>query len=136
MPGVLDGLTPSLQSAGFVAGAGPGRRRAATPAAAATLAPGDAIGVALLSGDFALGATGTVTDVDGDRVYAFGHPLYNLGPTAFPMTRADVHAVLPSLVTLEQAGQPRRGRRHRVAGSRHRDRRPARPGAQPRSRST
>jgi hypothetical protein len=63
------------------------------------LAPGDAIGVALLSGDFSLGATGTVTEVDGDRVYAFGHPLYNLGPTAFPMTRADVIAVLPSMVT-------------------------------------
>ena len=56
--------------------------------------------MALLSGDFSLGATGTVTEVDGDRVYAFGHPLYNLGPTAFPMTRADVIAVLPSMVTL------------------------------------
>jgi hypothetical protein len=36
--------------------------------------------------------------VDGDRVYAFGHPLYNLGPTQFPMTRADVQVVLPSLM--------------------------------------
>ena len=54
--------------------------------------------MALLSGDFELGATGTVTHVDGDRVYAFGHPLYNLGPTEFPMTRADVHVVLPSLM--------------------------------------
>ena len=98
VPGVLDGLTPSLQSAGFVAVQGPAAP-AATSAAAATLAPGDAIGVALLSGDFSLGATGTVTEVDGDRVYAFGHPLYNLGPTAFPMTRADVIAVLPSMVT-------------------------------------
>ena len=50
--------------------------------------PGDAVGVGLLTGDFELGATGTVTHVDGDRVYAFGHPLYNLGPTEFPMTRA------------------------------------------------
>jgi SpoIVB peptidase S55 len=63
------------------------------------LRPGDAVGVALMSGDFSLGATGTVTHVDGDKVYAFGHPLYNLGPTDFPMTRADVVAVLPSLVT-------------------------------------
>jgi hypothetical protein len=57
------------------------------------------VGVALLSGDFSIGATGTVTHVDGDKVYAFGHPLYNLGPTSFPMTRADVIAVLPSLVS-------------------------------------
>jgi hypothetical protein len=50
-----------------------------------------------MSGDLELGATGTVTDVDGDRVYAFGHPFYGLGPTAFPMTRARVLTVLPSL---------------------------------------
>ena len=68
-------------------------RRATRP-----LQPGDAVGVALLTGDFELGATGTVTHVDGDRVYAFGHPLYNLGPTQFPMTRAEVQVVLPSLM--------------------------------------
>jgi hypothetical protein len=54
--------------------------------------------VNLLTGDFELGATGTVTHVDGDRVYAFGHPLYNLGPTEFPMTAANVLVVLPSLL--------------------------------------
>lgn len=68
--------------------------RAETPQ---PLRPGDPIGVALMSGDLELGATGTVTEVDGDRVYAFGHPFYGLGPTQFPMTRAYVHAVLPSL---------------------------------------
>jgi len=61
------------------------------------LRPGDPIGVALMSGDLELGATGTVTEVDGNRVYAFGHPFYGLGPTQFPMTRAYVHAILPSL---------------------------------------
>src|SRR5205085_11691067 len=44
-----------------------------------------------------MGGTGTVTHIDEDRVYAFGHPLYNLGPTEFPMTRAYVYTVLPSL---------------------------------------
>ncbi len=63
------------------------------------LRPGDAVGVGLLTGDFELGATGTVTHVDGDKVYAFGHPLYNLGPTQFPMTRAVVQVVLPSLMS-------------------------------------
>ncbi len=66
---------------------------------ATPLRPGDPIGVALMSGDLELGATGTVTDVVGDRVYAFGHPFYSLGPTAFPMTRAYVLAVLPSLMS-------------------------------------
>lgn len=63
------------------------------------LKPGDAIGVMLVTGDLELGGTGTVTHIDGDRVYAFGHPMYNLGPTEFPMTRAYVYAVLPSLMS-------------------------------------
>jgi len=61
------------------------------------LKPGDGIGVMLVSGDLQLGATGTVTHIDGDRVYAFGHPMYNLGPTEYPMTRAYTYTVLPSL---------------------------------------
>lgn len=63
----------------------------------APLRPGDPIGVALMNGDLEVGATGTVTEVDGNRVYAFGHPFYGLGPTQFPMTRAHVITVLPSL---------------------------------------
>src|SRR6476646_2595897 len=63
------------------------------------LKPGDAVGVMLVGGDLMLGGTGTVTHIDGNRVYAFGHPMYNLGPTEFPMTRAYVYTVLPSLVS-------------------------------------
>ena len=63
------------------------------------LREGDAIGVSLIGGDLEMGATGTVTHIDGDRVYAFGHPLYNLGPAEFPMTRAHVYMMLPSLMT-------------------------------------
>lgn len=63
------------------------------------LREGDAIGVSLASGDIDLGATGTITHIDGDHIYAFGHPLYNLGPTEFPLTRAYVHTVLPSMMT-------------------------------------
>ena len=61
------------------------------------LKPGDAVGVTFVTGDLELGATGTVTYIDDDKVYAFGHPMYNLGPTEFPMTRAYVYTVLPSL---------------------------------------
>jgi hypothetical protein len=63
------------------------------------LREGDAIGVSLISGDLEMGATGTITHIDGDQVYAFGHPFYNLGPAEFPMTRAYVYTVLPSLMT-------------------------------------
>ena len=70
---------------------------AAGTAVAAALAPGDAVGVSLIRGDLTFGATGTVTHVDGGRVYAFGHPFFNLGPTEFPLTRARVQTLLPSL---------------------------------------
>jgi hypothetical protein len=63
------------------------------------LRPGDPVGVSLLGGDSEMGATGTVTHIDGDKIYAFGHPFFNFGPTAFPMTRAHVYATLPSLMS-------------------------------------
>ena len=102
-------------------GAGRGGRARTQP-----LRPGDPIGVALVTGDLEFGATGTVTEVDGNRVYAFGHPFYGLGPTQFPMTRAYVHAVLPSLFSSIEDREHRRGHRHGAAGSRDRDRRHAR----------
>ncbi len=101
-PGVIDPVASAFSAQGFVpvmAGSavaalaqGNGRSAAAQP-----LRPGDPVGVALMSGDLEIGATGTVTEVEGNRVYAFGHPFYGLGPTQFPMTRAYVHTLLPSL---------------------------------------
>jgi hypothetical protein len=100
---VLAPLTPALTERGFVpvsASLADGQNLGATATANPhSLRPGDAMGVALLTGDFMLGATGTVTHIDGDRIYGFGHPMYNLGPTQFPLTQADVHVILPSLMT-------------------------------------
>jgi hypothetical protein len=69
------------------------------PASVPVLRPGDPVGMSLIRGDFEMGATGTVTYVDGTRVYAFGHPFLNLGPTSFAMTRSRVYTILPSLDT-------------------------------------
>jgi hypothetical protein len=97
---VLAPLEPAFAARGFVPVAASASDQT-RPVSTATrpLRPGDAMGVALLTGDFVLGATGTITHIDGDRLYGFGHPMYNLGPTEFPLTRADVHVVLPSLMT-------------------------------------
>jgi hypothetical protein len=78
-------------------------RRSNTPQAAATiLRPGDPVGASLLRGDFEMGATGTVTHVDGTRVYAFGHPFLGLGPAEMTMTGARVYTVLPSLISSQK----------------------------------
>jgi hypothetical protein len=94
---VIDPLVSAFREQGFLpmmAAAG-GQEQTAT--SNQPLRPGDPVGVALVTGDVEFGATGTVTEVDGNRVYAFGHPFYGLGPTQFPMTRAYVHTILPSL---------------------------------------
>ncbi len=61
------------------------------------LQPGGAVGLSLIEGDMDLSATGTITHIEDGRVYAFGHPFYNLGPTQFPMKKAYVYSVFPSL---------------------------------------
>ena len=56
----------------------------------ASLAPGSAVGVAVVCGDFTVGATGTVTAVDGNKVLAFGHPFLHKGNVNYFMTDATV----------------------------------------------
>ena len=65
----------------------------------ASLRPGDAVSVALSTGDISLAGTGTVSRVDGNRIVAFGHPMLGLGDVQMPMCSAEVVAILPS--TLE-----------------------------------
>lgn len=101
-PRMTDFLRSALSTTGFVtvsAGTSPPNVRPSEPPTDRPFEPGDAIGVSIINGDLQIGATGTVTYVDGPRVYAFGHPFLNLGPIDFPMTRADVMTVLPSMAT-------------------------------------
>jgi hypothetical protein len=93
---VADLISGAFRDSGFIPVAA-GAAAEASSDNNSPLKPGDAVGVNLVSGDFQMGATGTVTEVEGNKVYAFGHPFYNLGPIQFPMTRAYVHALLPSL---------------------------------------
>ena len=98
-PEVADLIGGAFRGAGFnpVISAASGSAPDAAPNE--PLREGDAIGVALVRGDLEMGATGTVTHIDGERVYAFGHPFFNLGPAEFPLTRAYVYTMLPSLMT-------------------------------------
>ena len=59
------------------------------------LDPGSPVSVQLIQGDFDIGAIGTVTYRNQDKVLAFGHPFYNLGPINFPMATAQIYAVFP-----------------------------------------
>ena len=108
-PLVMNGFDPdsaamlagAFGAAGFtpVVGGMMGQGGPETKEMKAPLREGDAIGVSLVGGDLEMGATGTITHIDGDRIYAFGHPFFNVGPSQFPMTRAYVYAMLPSLMS-------------------------------------
>ncbi len=59
--------------------------------------PGSMISVELMTGDMSVGADGTVTYVDGDKVYAFGHHFMSVGQTGLPFTHSEVLTLLPNL---------------------------------------
>jgi hypothetical protein len=63
------------------------------------LQPGSMISVELMTGDMSVGADGTITAIDGNKVYAFGHQFLSVGPTDLPFARAEVMALLANVNT-------------------------------------
>jgi hypothetical protein len=95
----LEHFAPQLRELGWdprqgISGGGAPSDRLGDPR---QLEPGSMISVQLLSGDMSVGADGTITAIDGDRVYAFGHRFLAEGPTDLPFARAEVLALLPNL---------------------------------------
>jgi hypothetical protein len=74
---------------------------------ASALEPGSMISVQLMTGDMSMGADGTVTYIDHDKVYAFGHRFLSVGPTELPFTRSEVLALLPNLSTSFKISSPK-----------------------------
>lgn len=66
-------------------------------AAFGPLEPGSAVGVQLVRGDVSLGAMGTVTYVEGNKVLAFGHPFLKKGSTGYFLTNAYVFTTIKGL---------------------------------------
>jgi len=98
-PAALEHFAPQLRQMGLdprqgVSGGGSIPDRLGD---ARQLQPGSMISVQLISGDMTVGADGTITAIDGDRVYAFGHRFLDEGSTDLPFARAEVLALLPNL---------------------------------------
>jgi hypothetical protein len=99
--GTLETFAPQLRALGLeprqgiTAGADIGPRMG-NPA---DLKPGSMISVQLMAGDLSVGADGTLTHIEGNRVYAFGHRFLAVGSTALPFARAEVITLLPNLNT-------------------------------------
>lgn len=96
-PRLLESFAPRFRSLGFLAMPGSVPVDGAAGAAPPRPEPGSAIVISLVKGDFTVGAGGTVTEVDGDTVYAFGHPFLSLGGTRLAMHDSEVIACVRNL---------------------------------------
>jgi len=64
---------------------------------AAKVSGGYGLAVPLLEGDLALAGVGTVSYRDGDRLVAFGHPMFGFGVVRYPMAPARINAIVRSV---------------------------------------
>jgi SpoIVB peptidase S55 len=96
-PETISRFAPHLDNLGFVAVPSGTASTSAATSNKTSFEPGDPVGAVLLNGDFNVAASGTVTYVDGDKIYAFGHPFLDMGEISFPMATSEVVTVLPSL---------------------------------------
>ena len=73
----------ALHKFGFEPQSGLGSGAPTTKQYTGSVAPGSMISVQLMSGDLNVSADGTVTYVDGKKIYAFGHRFLSAGSTDF-----------------------------------------------------
>lgn len=131
-PEALEAFSPQFRTLGLSvlqgAGASAAPQAASAPRKPATadltaLEPGSNIAIPLVRGDLDASAGGTVTYVEGDRLYAFGHMLFSLGFTELPIHKARALTVFPSLQssfkileTMEPVGTIRQDRASGIYG--------------------
>ena len=97
---VCEQLDTLVRPLGFmvVQGAGSGQdSRQSEESAQAELVPGACIAVPIVAGDIAITAIGTVTEVQGDKVYSLGHGFLGYGQIDLPMATGKVHTVVSNL---------------------------------------
>jgi hypothetical protein len=70
------------------------------------LEPGGPLAVAMITGDFDLSGIGTVTHIEGNRVYGWGHPFMGLGSCEFPLMTGYIHTVYPRQTVSFKMGSP------------------------------
>lgn len=99
-PGAVSHFSPQLRALGLEPTQGiAGGSKPTGAAQPGSVQPGSMITVQLISGDLSMGADGTVTCVEGNRIYAFGHRFLSVGSTELPFARSEVLALLPNLST-------------------------------------
>jgi len=102
-PATLERFAPQFRALGLSVLQGSGSLQSASSAVPSStpdnspMEPGSNLVIHLVRGDFEMSAGGTVTHIDADRLYAFGHPLFNLGFSELPMHKGRALIVFPSM---------------------------------------
>ncbi len=102
----LRGLLEDFALVPLEAGGGGRREAGETGEEAPRFVPGGPLGVQLVRGDVSATAIGTVTTLRGDRVLAFGHPMFGNGQQHFPVVTARILHVLASRRRSFKIGEP------------------------------
>lgn len=71
-----------------------------------TLEAGGSLSLSMITGDFDLSGIGTVTHIEGRRVYGWGHPFMSLGACEFPLMTGYVHTIYPRQTVSFKMGSP------------------------------
>jgi hypothetical protein len=72
------------------------------------LQPGGPLAVAMITGDFDLSGIGTVTHIEDNRVYGWGHPFFSSGQCEFPLMTGYIHTIYPRQTVSFKMGSPLR----------------------------
>lgn len=104
MPVVVTGLNsywqavfaPDFEQQGMKLLSGGNEVTTGSDSAALQLEPGSAVGVAFIRGDMTASGIGTVTHRSGNRIVAFGHPMFSAGAVNLPMVGGVVHTIMAS----------------------------------------
>jgi len=94
-PSVCSQLAQQFEKMGMTLIAAGNAGGAAESAETVEYKPGGVLSIPLISGDISMAPTGTITEVIGNKVYAFGHNFSGIGPTDLPMAGGIVHTVVP-----------------------------------------
>lgn len=70
--------------------------------------PGSAIGVQMVRGDISMTGTGTVTQVQGKKLIAFGHSMFNAGEIYLPVVSSKINHPVASVARSFKLSSPAR----------------------------
>jgi hypothetical protein len=101
---IVEACGPLFESYGFhllQAGAAGGAEPVGEPA---KIEPGSVLTAPLVTGDMEMVATGTCTELLGDRVFAFGHPFTSEGPIDIPIGAGQINGIIATLTSSFKLG--------------------------------